>query len=280
MASRTQRWIRTGLLVSLVALPAIVLSADRAQRKLRKPSPASRTVEMFAAIEAQEIDVKLIPKDSTQSKVIIKNNTKKPLSVKLPDAFAGVPVLAQIGGVGGLGGGGRGGNSSANQSMGGGMMGGGMMGGGMMGGGMMGGGGGMFSVAPEQVAQFKVATVCLEHGKKEPRSGVPYKIVPIEEFTTTPGVKELLTALGNGRLNQRATQAAAWHLANNMSWQQLAAKRIVHLDGTSEQWFSWQELRAGMHLATAALIEARGHETPPASPGQSESANRAVSRVD
>ena len=60
---------------------------------------------MFAAIEKGDISVKLIPKDSTESQVLIKNETDKPLNVKLPDAFAGVPVLAQQGGFGGGGGG-------------------------------------------------------------------------------------------------------------------------------------------------------------------------------
>ncbi len=189
--------------------------------------------------------MRLIPKDDTQSRMIITNKTKQPLNVKLPDVFAGRPVLAQAGGLGG-GGGGRGGGG--NQSMGGGM------GGGMMGGGGM--GGGMFNIPPEDVGQFKVATVCLEHGKKEPRPNIPYEIVPLEQVTTEPGVKELLTEFGKGRVNQRAAQAAAWHLANGLSWQQLANKRIEHLNGTAEAWFSPLEIRAGMQFATTAMAQA------------------------
>jgi hypothetical protein len=139
-------------------------------------------------------------------------------------------------------------------------MGGGMMGGGMMGGGMMGGGGmgmGMMNIPAEKVAQFKVATVCLEHGKKEPRSSTPYEIKPIESFTTKTGVKELLTALGSKRLNQRATQAAAWHLANDLSWEQLFNKQIEHVNGTSEPWFDPQEIRAAMEIAQYSVTEAQ-----------------------
>ena len=72
---------------------------------------------MFAAIESKDIDVKLIPKDDKESRVIIKNNTRKPLTVKLPDAFAGVPVLAQARG----GGAAAGGANRTQQSVGGGM---------------------------------------------------------------------------------------------------------------------------------------------------------------
>jgi hypothetical protein len=261
--SSKQNWLRVGLLTSLLALPGLLLATDRSVKNLHKPNPSDRTVELFEAIEAKEIEVKLIPKDDTEARVMIKNNTKKPLNVKLPDAFAGRPVLAQIGRAGGASGGGSGGGQ--NQSMGGGM-GGGMMGGG---GGM---GGGMFSLPPEQVGQFKVATVCLEHGKKEPRPNIPYEIVKIEEVSTDPAVKELLTVFGKNRLSQRATQAAAWHLANGMSWQELAAKRIVHINGTSESWFNAQEIQAGMEFATGAVALAAENAT------KSPSENQGLSR--
>ncbi|HEX5105123.1 MAG TPA: hypothetical protein VFV87_14990, partial [Pirellulaceae bacterium] len=119
--------------------------------RAKSPSPDAEPVELFAAIESGEIDVKLFLKDSTGGTVTIANNTKKPLTIKLPEAFAGVPVQAQFGGgmmgggmMGGMNGGMMGGGMGGmNQGFGGGMMGGGM---GMMGGGMgmgrgMGGGG-------------------------------------------------------------------------------------------------------------------------------------------
>jgi hypothetical protein len=260
--SSKQNWLRVGLLTSLLALPGWLLAADRSVKNLHKPNPDDRTVELFEAIEAKEIEVKLIPKDDTEARVLIKNNTKKPLNVKLPDAFAGRPILAQRAG----GGGGSSSTSGGgNQSMGGGM------GGGMMGGGG-GGGMGMFSIPPEQVGQFKVATVCLEHGKKEPRPNIPYEIVKIEEVSTDPAVKELLTVFGKNRLSQRATQAAAWHLANGMSWQELAAKRIVHINGTSESWFNTQEIQTGMEFATVAVALAAENST------KSPSENQGLSR--
>ena len=77
-----------------------------------RAAPAdAETVEMFSAIDQGQLEVKLIPKDSTLCNVLIENKTDKPLTVRLPDAFAGVPVMAQMGGLGGLGGdmgGGRG----------------------------------------------------------------------------------------------------------------------------------------------------------------------------
>lgn len=243
MSSNMRLWVQSGIWVGLLVVPALLLSAERRSQRTATDA-AAPAVDMFAAIESKDIDVKLIPKDDKESRVIIKNNTRKPLTVKLPDAFAGVPVLAQRGGAPAAGGANR-----TQQTVGGGM------GGGMMGG--MGGGMGMMNIAPDKVQQFKVPTVCLEHGKPEPRPHTAYEIKPIEEYTSNTEVKELLTLFGKNGLSQRATQAAAWHLANNMSWEELANKRIEHLDGSSEIWFSPQELSAGTQIAQLAVARSQ-----------------------
>jgi hypothetical protein len=62
----------------------------------------------------------------------------------------------------------------------------------------------------------------------------------------------LCQMFGNGQINQRAAQAAAWHLNNGMTWQQLAAKRRSHLNGTSQPYFSPEEIQAAMQLSTTA----------------------------
>ena len=65
--------------------------------------------------------------------------------------------------------------------------------------------------------------------------------------------------LGTGKINQRAAQVAVWHYNNNISWQDLAAKQLRFADGTSQPYFSMQEIRAGMQLGTMAtkLVEQR-----------------------
>ena len=231
---------------------------------------------MFAAMKSGELDVKFIPKDDREARITIKNKTKRPLTVKLPAKFAAVPVLAQRGGAGGMGGmGGMGGGM--NQGMGGGM-GGGMMGGGMMGGGG-GMGGGMFNVpaevvddvktvhiAAEKAANFKVATVCLDYGKRDPRPAIPYEMRPLESYTTKPGVAELLILLGNGRINQRSAQAAAWHLANDVSWEHLAEKRIQTLLGDGGSYFTADQITTGVQAAQVSLAVA----SHPAAGGSAE----------
>ncbi len=221
----------------------------------------NKTVDLFDGIKSGDLDVKFIAKNSRDGQVLIKNNTDQPLTVKLPDAFAAVPVLAQNGVAGG--GGNRtnnrnsrnNGTNNQNQGVGGGL-------GGIGGGGAGGiGGGGAFDVAPEKVAKIKVETVCLEHGKKEPTQTVPYEIRPIDSFTTDAKVQELCKLLGTGEINQKAAQAAAWHLANHMTWEQLMDKKTHHLLGGDEIYFTAAEIHAAIQITDRAMKAADARET-------------------
>jgi len=260
---------RLGLAVSMLLISALALAADRRGRapKLGEFNPDHKTVEMFDAIDKGQIEVKLIPKDSRQSQVLVENKTDKPLNVKLPEAFAGVPVLAQAGAGLGAGGGNRRNNNRGGGGQG---FGGGFGGMGGMGMGGMGMGMGMFNVPPEKVGKFKVTTVCLEHGKPEPRPAMQYEIKPIDSFTDKQEVHELCRMLGSGKINQRAAQVAAWHLNNQMSFQELAAKRLRFANGTSCPYFTPQELRAGMQLTVMAT---RLAEERRKSPGENQAAS-------
>jgi hypothetical protein len=216
--------------------------------ELKKPlkagqfNPDHETVELFAAIKAGQVEARLIPKDDTGGKVLITNKTKQPLNLKLPDAFAGVHVLAQLGGaaMGGMTGGVGGGLGQS--------VGGGGGGGGAYGGGGAGGGAGMFNIAPERVGDFPYTSVCLEHGKPNPRSSMRYELRPIETVAKDPVLIETLKLLNRGVVPQRVAQVLAWHLNNEMSFEQLAAKQVKHLGGTSTPYFSLAEIRAAMQL--------------------------------
>jgi hypothetical protein len=253
-----------------------------------KAQAAGETVEMFAALDAGDIEIKFIPKNANEATFVLINKTKKPLSVKMPAAFAGVPVLAQFGGgglgggMGGLGGGMGGmGGMGGNQSLGGGFGGGGMggmggMGGGGFGGGGLGGGGGVFNVGPEKFKKVRVPTVCLEHGKKDPSPIVPYKLVPIATVTSDQKVVELCKLVGSGQVDISSAQAAAWHLANGMSWEELNAKVVRHVNGSVERFFHPAEIATGMKIARVAEVLAeeskKADKSEPQSPGEKAAA--------
>jgi hypothetical protein len=238
-------------LLFLAALVSAVCCA--AAEGADAPKPRAEVVELFAGMESGDLDVKIIPKDATKGTVILENKKDKPVTVKLPDAFAAVPVLAQFGGCpggGGLGGGCPGGG--ANQGMGGGMMGGGMMGG-------M-GGGGFFNVGAERAVKIKVVTVCLEHGKKDPSPHVEYKLVKLESFAQNAAAREVVKMLARGEIDQHSAQAAVWNLENGLSWQELAQKiGVKHLNGTIEPYFSPAHLRRA--LAAAKVAESRAEKS-------------------
>lgn len=255
-------WIAGAMLVCGYGSPAT--AAERPSKLL-----AGTTVEMFDAIKAGDIDVRLIPKDSTGGIVLVKNKSKKPLTIKMPEAFAGVPVAAQFGGgMGGMGGGMGGmgggmGGGGMNQSFGGGMGGMGMGMGGGMGGGMgMGGGGGFFNVEPGKERKLKMVCVCLEHGKEDPNPRVAYTIRPIESVTNKQEVVELVRLLGTGKIDQHSAQASAWHLANGLSWNELAKKiKAKHLDGSTEPYFTREHLSRAYGFANAANSLAKDAKT-------------------
>jgi hypothetical protein len=239
-------------------------------------TPAAERVELFAASRAGQLELKVVPKDASQATVVIRNKTDRPLSIQLPAAFVGMPVLAQDGGNNR---GNRGGNNSSstssNQSFGGGMMGG-------MGGGFGGGMGGFMDVGPERVAKIKVATVCLEHGKDDPNPRVAYELKPIEAFTDKAELIEVCKMLGLGELDQVSAQAAAWHLSDGLSWQELARKvRVQHLNGRVEMYFYPQQLtmarravQMAHHRAAASSVASVGEAQSPGEQAEAEARPR------
>jgi len=222
---------------------ALAKAADRLSVD-KEAAKGFETVEMFKAMEGGDVEVKIIPKDATEATVMFTNKSKKPLAVSLPEAFVAVPVAPQFGGGGfGCGGGGFGGGGGGGQGFGGGF--GGMGGMGGFGGGGMGGfGGGFMNVEPDSTRKVKVKGVCLEHGKEDPAPRIKYAIKPIESFTDKGEVHEVCKMLARGEISQNIAQAAAWHLMDDLSWNELAAKNRFEskLTNRTEKWFSPQEL--------------------------------------
>lgn len=188
---------------------------------------------LFAAVEQGRLEARLIAKDSKRCNLLLKNLSDVPLSVELPTAFAGVPVLAQWQGIGNNGNNGN----NAPQQLGVGvgpqrnrrmnpMM---NLPGQNRQGPNLGNpplfGRPMFNIPPEKVLKLRLPAVCLDHGHPNPRAAIPYEIKPLSDCTKKPGIAELCAMLGRKELDQRVVQLAAWHINNGVSWKDLAAKR-------------------------------------------------------
>jgi hypothetical protein len=264
--------------LSMLVVPTMGVADDdsirlRVSRTLA-PAEGYESVDLFEGIEQGTIEVKFIGISSEKANVIITNVSEKPVAVEMPEVFAGMPLLAQGGALGGLGGGGLGGGGlggggigggggGRNQGVGGGFGGGGGgggfggggggFGGGGLGGGGLGGMGGVFNIPPGKVGRVKVSTVCLEYGKEDPRPSIEYQIVPISKMTEDQTVIEICKALAQGKVDQSSAQAAAWNVANGLSWAELAVKNRVQLsNGYTERFFGMRNLQIGQQLVAYA----------------------------
>jgi hypothetical protein len=238
-----------GALISAVLLPAESVAANKDGQAFKKPirnpkfDPSADQVDLFDAMEAGQITVKLIPKGATGGNVFIENKTDQPLTVKIPEAVAAVSIHSQFAGLPGLNlgnagagipGGGNQGN--APQKLGGGI-------GAPQGnnpGAVNGPGNGLvpgqgfFSIPADKVVALQFNSVCLEHGKPEPISKNRYTLIPIGRVSRDPVLHQLLIAVGSGKLDSKASQAAAWHLANKMSFKELSEKTTTPIGAVTQ----------------------------------------------
>jgi hypothetical protein len=133
---------------------------------------------------------------------------------------------------------------------------------------------GFMNVGPDKVAKVKVNTVCLEHGKADPNPYIKYEIRPIESFTKDAGVIELCKMLGRGEMSQNVAQAAAWNLANGLSFDKLAVLNRVQLfSGHFERFFSAAEVEAARKLAKEAAKRGEAGSQEALAKANSASAN-------
>jgi len=228
-------------------LPAVLSAAP----------PEPEVVDVFPAAEQGKIEVRLIALDSAKCNLLVTNKTGKPLSVRLPEAFAGVPVLAQQPWNPPF-------NPNFNQNqnnspqrlglsplmnpgMNNGMMN--IMGPNfgqnrrmpnMMPGPIM-------NIPPEKVGKLKLPSVCLDFGKPNPGPQIKYEIRPIESAAEKDGVAEVCAMLGRGEISQRVAQLAAWHLNNDVRWEQLASLRQQRVLAP-KPIYSREELSAGKRV--------------------------------
>ncbi len=203
-------------------------------------------IDLFKAVEQGDVTVKFIALNAKQANVLIKNESDEPLQLKLPQGIAAVPVLGQFG---------QNPNQNQNQNPGGGGsqgVGGGFdMGNGQgLGNGQgfenqQGFGRGIMRIAPGKAHKLKAKTVCLEHGKPDPKPRIAYRMIPLEKFTTDPILTQVCQQLGTGQIPQNVAQAIVWHHGNSVPWTQLAdLDRVQSLYRGNIKFFSPEDLDA------------------------------------
>ena len=258
-------------LALLFALPLELVAASKTGQIFKKPirnpkfDPLAEQVDLFGAVEAGQVTVRLIPKNAMGGNVFIENKTDKALTVKIPDAVAAVSIHSQLPNAGlgnvGIGNPGGGNQGAGQQQLGGGIApvggNGPAAGNGPAFGNGQNGGPGFFSIPAESVVSLKFHSVCLEHGKPEPTSNSKYTLVPVSRVSRNPVLYQLLTLVGSGATESKPAQAAAWHLANQMSFQELAAKINTPLGSlTQTPDFSAEQIQSAEKLVAKAKQKA------------------------
>lgn len=254
LSPRALTWALCGFL----AVGTVVMAGSKGKRVLSKTKfdPSAERIELFDGLDEEVLTARVLAKNEFGGQVFIENTTDKPLTVELPESIVAVQVLPQ--GFGGAGGGDADGGGTSGggggQAAGGGLGGGGLGGGGFGGGGL--GGGGFFSIPAGATVRVPYHSVCLEHGKREPHPRMNYKLVRPEEFTQNAEVHELLKLIASRKLNKQAAQAAAWHLASGMSWQDLMAKKYDRVGVPDTPYFSRLQLAGAQEIVAHARLKA------------------------
>ena len=222
-------------------------------------------VDLFPAIDAGQIEVEVIPRDSTRTNLIVSNTTDRPLAIRMPLGAVAAPVLAQFQPFPNQ----NNNNSPQNQ--------------GLpfqnnnnnnpfpfFNQGAAAGAApaigphadvfarapfdeqGLLNVPAGRTVRVRIPAVCLEHGRPDPGPRHAYELRPLESFSSDPRLKYILGLLATGHFSQRETQIAAWHVSSDMSWDELDTLQIEHFNGRNEQMFTAAELATARQMVETA----------------------------
>lgn len=222
--------------------------------------PAAQGVDVFAALEAGDLEVGVVPQNERRVTIQLRNKTERPLTIHLPPAFAAVPILAQQQ-PGGLFGFPNPGGQNQNQQQAPQQLGVGLNGGNQ--GGNNGGGnlfGGMFHIPAGRAIKIKAEAVCLEYGKPSPDARMKYELRPLAEVCDKPELAAVLTSLGKDQIDQRTAQAAAWHLTDELSFHKLAGLLRREVGATKEYQFTHDQVAAAQNYL--AKLPAKKQSAP------------------
>ena len=263
MFVRWQLLALVGTIAVCLTLPAFSADSQKEAKKViaaLKANDALEHIDVFAGIEQGILDVKLIPNDALGGNILIENKGPKPLNVDFPEAFIGKQVLKQFPNQQPNNGNGNGLTNLANltgQAGGGSQVQGGGIGQGFSNGGSNGGnpgaagpgnGNGFFSVPTDKIVRVAYRSVCLEHGKPTPSPRMTYRLGKVEEFSDDPVLTETLKIVASGEHDAQAGQAAAWHVANKMSWKQLREKSNQHIGRPATRHFTKETLALAQRI--------------------------------
>lgn len=295
-----------------VALLTVCLSgANRGPIRQLSIDPQAEIVPLFEGTQAGQFEVFMSATNEYHSNVVIANNTAEPLTVALPKAAVGVHVLPQFGnqpggffgqgsGQNNFGNSGFGNGAGQNQSAGAQAVGGTFQGMSALGQqpgqnqGQFGQGvgqgfpslpaemldvdvssyGGLATIPPQKSILVTLKSVCLNYGKPTPMPRMTYQLIPSETYTSDPVLMQLLESY-NPRVDREVMQAAAWHVASGLSWDQIHQLTKTTLPGVRARLFSQRQVQLSQQLISAVTEAAKTRPEP-----AQQTPTRSVANVD
>ncbi|QDV51654.1 hypothetical protein [Gimesia fumaroli] len=218
-------------------------------------------VNLFDGIKQKTLSARVFPKSAYSSSVFITNQTKEPLTVKIPPAVSSVHILAQVDPGNGLLQGLQGNQqpqTGDSQAVGGNLS--------PVGNNQNFDFQGLFTIPPEKTVRLQLRSVCLEHGKPCPSSLKTYELRPIDTKVKDKALVLLLKKFNPRRDDLEMMQAIAWHLGSHMDWQELANKKKNRHIGGGVPYFSRAQLTTARKVVELARIES--NRTPAEKEGQ------------
>ncbi|MBX6312286.1 MAG: hypothetical protein IRY99_05110 [Isosphaeraceae bacterium] len=85
-------------------------------------------------------------------------------------------------------------------------------------------------VPVDQTVELSIPAVCLNFGIRTPNAKDQFRLMDIDEYTSDPRTRKGLRSLATLGTSQKVAQAAMWHLANGITWSQMAAVASKHLN--------------------------------------------------
>lgn len=233
---------RTQSVAACLSICLLTTSLATAKQPIRKLKYDNRipAVDLFDAIDNGLVETTVVAKSVNEASLFVTNKSDNAVSVKLPQAVVAVQVLKQFFPQGnnnnvGLNQGGNRGQGGAAQPLGAGPQG--NNNNANNGPGQNGQGNGFnnnqgnnfFCVPSQKTIQVPLRTLCLAHGRPEPRAKMTYRLVKLEDYTGDRVLQETLKLFASGQTDAQSAQAAVWHLTDKMSWDDLRAKQIDRL---------------------------------------------------
>ncbi len=242
------------------ALTSFGVEKDKERQNKNQVEPV--TVKFFTAIQMGQIDVGVVPSSYSNLTMRVRNICRTPLKIELPKTFAAVPVARmqakqamQLRGVPANLSDNFGQNYGNSQGL-----------GGSLSGPWWGAslartnanqdgeqpkqdGPQFLNLAPGRFAQTQIPCFCLEFGKPDPNSRIPYIICPLNDLNNKNAVAELLDQFTQQGINQYVAQLAAWHIANDVPWQMLTKVQFPRTKTSRGHRVTQMELVAARRLA-------------------------------